>query len=139
MPINLFSQDMNNIIFINDVADKEAATFGDAVKFFILTMGRKSRSYEKNIKYLHAKGIVESVNKETNTPLRRGTLSLMIAKYLNLRDSLLFMIFEIERYAFKACVANGIMDYLCSEWDIISGGELIEIMTNVSERQGVEH
>ena len=38
-----------------------------------------------------------------------------------------------EGYAFRACVAHGIMDHDGSEWDKISGEELIEIMSKVTE------
>jgi hypothetical protein len=56
----------------------------------------------------------------------------MIAGKLNLGDSLMYMILPLERYAFKACIAENIMQTEGSEWDAVSGGELIEIMTAVS-------
>ncbi len=41
--------------------------------------------------------------------------------------------FRTERYAFRACASRGLMDANNSEWDKLSGEELLEIMAKVSE------
>ncbi len=131
-----FPQNISNLIFINELADKDEVTFKDAVRFFVITIGKQPKNHKRNLQILKKGGVMEGINSDKNTLIRKGTLSLMIARHLDLKDSLLFMIFKFERYAFKTCVANGIMHYNASEWDRISGGELIEIMTNVSEMSG---
>lgn len=132
----LYSQDMGEIAFINELADKKTSEYGDAVKFLILLSDKKSNGFKADLHVLQKKAIVKGPGYAQNTPLRYGTLALMIANYLKLDDSLLFKIFRIRRYAFTACVANDIMDYSRNEWDIASGGELVEIMAKVSEMSG---
>jgi hypothetical protein len=63
----------------------------------------------------------------------------MIARYLDLKDLLLYRLFKIERYAYQACVAAEIMEANRSEYDKLSGEELIEIMSTVDEiKRGAE-
>ena len=133
-----FSQAPGNIAFIHEMTDKDVVTFGDAVKFFTLIVNNKSESFKKDVEFLKGKGALEKIEYNKDTPIRRGELSLMIAKYFDLGDSLMYMILKIPRYAFRACVANGIMNFQASEWDFVDGGELIEIMYKVSKLSGGE-
>ena len=133
----VFSQNaITHIDFINEVADKNQTTFEDGVYFFVMVMGKNPGSFEKNINYLNKEGLTKGINLQKDSPLRRGAFALMMARHLDLQDSLLFLIFKTERYAYRVCAANGIMSYEGSEWDTLSGGELIEIMTKVSELSG---
>jgi hypothetical protein len=133
---HLFAQNIANIEFINTVADKDKASFADGILFFIMTTGKKAQSFEENIKILNKAGITSGITLTKDSPLRRGALALMLARHLNLGDLLLYKIFRTERYAYRACAANNIMSYDGSEWDTLSGGELVEIMTKVSELTG---
>ena len=132
----VFSQNTSNITFINEIADKDEASFADGVYFFLLIMGKTPESFDQNIDTLNQEGITAGIELEEDSPLKRGALALMMARHLNLKDSLLFMMLKTERYAYRSCIANGIMHYNGSEWDKISGGELIEIMTRVSDVTG---
>ena len=131
-----FPQDISNVIFINELADKDEVTFGEAVRFFVMTIGKKPGSFKNNLRVLNKNGILTGIDTKRGDLIRKGTLALMIARYLDLKDLLLYKILKIRRYAFRACVANDIMHYNASEWDRISGGELIEIMTKVSDVSG---
>ena len=103
----LFAQNIANIEFIgNTVADKDKSTFADSVHFFMLTAGKKIQSFEENMKVLNKEGITSGINLIKDSPLRRGALALMLARYLKLGDSLLYAIFKNERYAYRACAAN---------------------------------
>ncbi|MDY6968487.1 MAG: hypothetical protein SVR08_07535 [Spirochaetota bacterium] len=133
-----FSQAPGNITFIHEITNKDIATFGDAVKIFTLIVNNKSESFNKDVEFLIGKGMLEEVEYNKDAPIRKGELSLMIAKYFDLGDSLMYMIFKTPRYAFRTCVANGIMNFQASEWDYIDGGELIEIMYKVSKLFGGE-
>jgi hypothetical protein len=132
----LFAQNTSNITIINEIADKDQVTYSDGVYFFLLIMGKTPGSFDNNIETLNQEGITTGIALNEDSPLRRGALALMMARHLNLNDSLLFMIFKTERYAYRSCIANGIMNQNGSEWDKISGGELIEIMTRVSDLTG---
>lgn len=132
----LSAQNITNIDFINTTADKDTASFEDGVHFFMLTSQKKIQSFEENMKLLNKEGITTGINYAKTAGLKRGALALMIARYLKLTDSLFYAVFNTQRYAYRACAANNIMSYDGSEWDILSGGELVEIMTKVSEKTG---
>ncbi|MBN2402827.1 MAG: hypothetical protein JXN64_10560 [Spirochaetes bacterium] len=133
---HLFAQNIANIEFINNIADKNKTTFENGIHFFMLTAGKKVQSFEDNMKLLNREGITSGINYSKESPLKRGALALMIARYLKLGDSIFYAIFKTERYAYRACAANNIMSYDGSEWDTLHGSELIEIMTKVSELTG---
>ncbi len=130
---NLFSQEMNSVEFINGIADKEEVTVGEAVKFFMMITENRSGSFDENVRQLIKAGVLDNgFDESQNSTLDRGLLAEMIAEKLNLKGSLLYLILPFERYAVKACIAENIMVDRVGEWDLISGGELIEIMTGVS-------
>jgi hypothetical protein len=132
----LSAQNIQHIEFINNVADKDKALYSDGINFFLLITGKKIQSFEENIRALNREGITTGITLTKNSQLRRGALALILARYLKLGDSLLYRIFGTERYAYRACAAKEIMSYDGSEWETLSGGELVEIMTNVSELTG---
>ncbi len=132
----LSAQNIPNIDFINKVSDKEKTTFEDGIHFFMMTAGKRIQSFDENMKVLNREGITSGINFTKDSPLRRGVLAKIIARYLMLGDSLMYFIFGTERYAYRICAANNIMSYDGSEWDTLSGGELVEIMTKVSELTG---
>lgn len=134
--VQLSAQDISNLTFINELADRKSVTFEEAVRFFVLATGERPGNFKKNIRILQTKDLLKDIDEKKDSKLRRGVISLMISSYLDLKDSLLYKFFKTERYAFRACVANGIMHYNGSEWDIIGGGELIEIMDRVTEMSG---
>ncbi|HPJ40096.1 MAG TPA: hypothetical protein PLT75_16775 [Spirochaetota bacterium] len=132
----LYAQNMQQLQFIHQLADKQEATFNDAVTFMTIAIGLEPKDFSTNLQILKNRNIARGMSYNAVDPIRRGALSLMIARYLDLSDSLLYLIFGTERYAFRACVADGIMSNEGSEWDRLSGGELIEIMNIAIERAG---
>jgi hypothetical protein len=130
----LLSQDLSEINIITGIADKPAATFSDAVNLFVIVSGEKARG--DVMKTSGIQNITRGMNYRAEDPLRRGALALMIARHLDLRGTLLYSIFRTERYAYKVCVKNHVMESDGSEWDRLSGGELVEIMRKVSAKKG---
>ena len=135
---SLSAQDMGSIDFIHKVAEKQKTTFSDAVNFYILTLDKQPASFEANLSLLNKEGITTGYDLSGDTTLRRGVLARMVARHLKLSDSAWYNIFGSERYAFRACVAAGIMPANGSEWDKVSGEELIEIMRRVADLTGGE-
>jgi hypothetical protein len=128
-------QTIKNVTFVHEIAEKDAVSFGDAVRFLVLILGKEpTNTLAGDLNILKGAGITAGLNYTENISMKKGMLALIIADYLKLGDSLFYMIFKTQRYAFRACIANDIMDYDASEYDSISGGELIEIMSKVSER-----
>jgi len=136
MPVAVFSQDMNSLNFINALGDRDRATFGDAVRFFAISRAGRSAGFRADLAVLKKDGIAEGMDYKEDLPLKRGTLAIMISGYMPLEDSLLFTLFGGKRYATRACIAQGVMNYDVSEGDYISGEELIEIMANLTEKTG---
>ncbi len=132
------SQDMGNINYYAELGDRPTATVGDAVKLFALTMGQKPRDFAAGRQFLVKEGVFPDRDYAENDPLRRRTAAYMAARYLKLGDSLMYSIFQNERYAVVACGANGIMPAGRGEWDVLSGAELMEIVARMAERAGDE-
>lgn len=130
----LLSQDISEITAITGIADKPSATFSDAVNLLVIVSGEKAQG--DVMKTSGIQNVIRGMNYKASDPLRRGALALMIARHLELRGTLLYSIFRTERYAYKVCVKNHVMDSDGSEWDRLSGGELVEIMRKVSAKKG---
>ncbi len=124
-----FAQDVSQIEFLSLLDKKQTATYGDAIRLFALQEGKKSAEA------LTGTGIELGGYSQGDT-LTRGMLAKMTAHYLDLGGSLMYLIFGTERYAYRACIAYGIMRGGGSENDIISGPELVEVMGKISDMKG---
>ncbi len=129
-------QSVADIEFVNEVADLPIARVKDAVGLFSMFYGVRRPDFQNNVALLRSKGIPLPDGINENDSLRRGMLALMAARYLNLGDSFMYRLFHSRRHAVTACVASGIMEYSGSEWDMLSGGELVETVRKVAERAG---
>ena len=128
--IPLFSQGIN---YINNLGEKKVATYDDALRMFMMEIRKNPAGFNANKRVLDRAGITVKMDYKKDQNLRRGILCKMIARYLDIKDSLFYLMFRTERYAFRACVSRGLMDANNSEWDKLSGEELLEVMAQVSE------
>lgn len=128
-----FPQDVTQVTFLNELDSKSVATYGDALIMFKLQGGSNVPAKGK---YASKKGAYSLEGYTESDPLSKGMASLMTARYLDLGGSFMYMIFDTERYAFKACVANGIFSPEGSENDPLSGPELIELFSKISDIKG---
>jgi hypothetical protein len=122
------------INFVNELAAKKVVTFEDGVKMFIYTLGKVPAGFENDVRVLRDMKLLKFKKYDKNKPLRRGMLALMVARQLKLKGSLFYLMFDTERYAHRACMAEDIMDPNSSELDKLTGDELLEVMALVSER-----
>jgi hypothetical protein len=121
MPAIIFSQEINQIEWLSQLDSKAIATFGDGKKLFYMTFPEFSEK--------HKASPMDELNKYSdNSLLTRGMIAAIIARELNLKGSLFYMLTGLERYACRACIAEGIMSANSSENDLISGPELLDIM-----------
>jgi hypothetical protein len=118
-------QDISQIEFINELDGRSVATYADALRMFRFQV----RTIPGSGSYL-LKGYYDDLK------LTKGTASLMIARYLKLKQSLMYRIFDIERYAYRACLAEKFFSIDGSENDLMSGSELIELFTKIDEFKG---
>jgi hypothetical protein len=128
-------QGVADIEFLNQVADRPVATVGDAVGLFSMFYGERRPDFAGNLEFLRQKGVAGTGLAEADS-LRRGTLAQLAARYLRLGDSLMYAVIGTGRYAVTVCVANEIMEPAGGEWDVLSGGELVEIVRKVAEKAG---
>ena len=115
-------QNISQITFINELDVKSAAAYGDALSMFRFQEGTASVSNSY---------MLSGYSDESK--LTKGMASLMMARYLNLKKSLMYNIFGTERYAYRACLADNLFSGYGSENDLMSGAELIELFSKVKE------
>jgi len=120
-----------SMLFINNLGNKSQATFGDVIDFFMLMKKQNIVSFQDEFKYLNKNKFLKGLKYKKNKPLRLGIVALMAARYLGLKNNLFFMMFNTERYAHRSCVAKKIIPSGTSEWDPVSGEDLIDIISNV--------
>lgn len=65
---------------------------------------------------------------EPEQPLTKGRASLLLARVINLRTSLFFILMPSERSAFRAFVADGLFSGTSSSGDRMSGIDLIDMI-----------
>jgi hypothetical protein len=127
------SAQSGSVALVESLSVKETATNADAVAVFTYQIGKKYTGFAQGLSDLKDAGLIPAdVSYDENAPLRRGFLSLLTARYLKLNDSLWYSLFEGGRYAYRACAAAGVMKQELSEWDTISGPELIECAGKLS-------
>ncbi|MBP7734991.1 MAG: hypothetical protein KA369_03370 [Spirochaetes bacterium] len=135
-PFSLVSaQEIN---FINSLADKKIVTFEDGVKMYLYTLGKAPAGFNADVATLKGLKLLKAKAYDKDKPLRRGMLALMVARHLKLKGSFFYLLFDTERYAHRACVAENIMTATTSELDRMTGDELLETMAIVAERMEVK-
>lgn len=130
-----FAQKSGEIEWLSLIDKKPVVTCGDAVNLFMFQIGKTPSTFEQNTVILASEGIVLEGYTQ-NSILTKGMLSKMTAGYLKLKGSLMYSLFNIERYAFKVCIANGIFAEDGSQNDRISGPVMIEVFSKISELRG---
>jgi hypothetical protein len=99
-----------------------------------LQTGRSYTDFSSGVAELKAAGLLPDREYSADEPLRKGMLALMSARYLKLDDSVWYMLFGTERYAYAACVSGGVMRGGGSTSETVSGPELIEVIGILSSR-----
>jgi len=128
------AQNISQLNFIHSLDSKSTATYGDAVTLFAASAGARAGNFTSESAYLNEQGIALKYSEDA--PLTRGMAALMTAKYLNLKGSFMYLIFKSERYAYRACIADSLMPGNASELDKLSGPELLELMSLISDKKG---
>lgn len=128
-----FSQDITQVTFLSELDNKSTATYGDALIMFKLQSGSSVSAKGKSASGKESYALQGYTEADT---LSKGMASLMTARYLDLGGSFMYLILDIERYAYKACIANGIFSPDGSENDKMSGPELIELFSKISDMKG---
>jgi hypothetical protein len=132
----LAAQNEGSIAFIQQLSQKQTAECADAVRLFVLQSGMTYKNFDQGLEYLVQTGVLKTKEGYADKiPLRRGLLALMTTRYLKTSDSFMYSLFGSERYAYTSCVSQKLMEGGRSEWDYISGSELIEVLGKISAKK----
>ena len=71
-------------------------------------------------------------------PLTKARASLVAARSLRVRSSLLFLLFPTKRYSFRTMVVDGVFSSTSSGADVMNGVELLDFITTVSQKYVVK-
>ncbi len=132
------ANNLSALTIINTIGNKKKTTFGDAVQLFAMALDKDKGSFQELLTVLKSAGITRGLGFKKSDVLRKGTLALLTAQYCKLGDHLLYLIFKSERYAVRACIANNFMSTDSSEWDKVSGEELIEMISKIQQKKNSE-
>lgn len=125
---------VDTVSYLHDLSKKELSSTEDSVRLFVLQTGRSYTDFSSGVAELKAAGLLPDREYSADEPLRKGMLALMSARYLKLDDSVWYLLFGTERYAYTACVSGGVMRGGSSTSETVSGPELIEVIGILSSR-----
>ena len=128
-PLASAAEAVSSIEFLSALDAKVSASEGDAVSLLSFSLRGTSEGFLSDYAFLQSKGAVAPGEFSADAKLSRGDISLMIARLKRLDGSLMYKITGKARYAYRACVADGIMPSGRSEYDVLSGQELIEAVS----------
>jgi hypothetical protein len=115
---NVYPQAFDEVGFLDTLGKKNTANVSDALTLFSLVFEKKQPA---------------KADPANNVPLKKGFIAFKVAQYLNLTDSIIYTLFKKERYAFRVCAAHNLLNADGSEYDNMSGEELIEFLRLASE------
>jgi hypothetical protein len=112
------AQAFDDVAFLDTLSKKTTATVSDAIALFSLVLEKKQPA---------------KADAANNVPVKKGFIALKVAQNLNLTDSVIYTLFQKERYAFRVCAAHNLLNADGSEYDNMSGEDLIEFLRLASE------
>jgi len=75
---------------------------------------------------------------EPEMPLTKAMASLVAAKSLKVRSSFFFLLIPSKRYSFRTMVVDGVFSSTSSGGDVMSGVELLDFVTMISQKYVVK-
>lgn len=124
----------DSVTFINKLGEKDKAIFSDAVTLFMYATNKNPQGFTQDFNTLKQAGLLKNMEYDADRTLRRGMLARIVARHMKLTGSFMYLIFGTERYAYTACIDKGLMDADGSEWDPLTGEEVIEVFSRMTEQ-----
>lgn len=132
--ILVISSYANQNEFIVLLSEKKEASFEDAViSFCYLYNIEIKNAFEENVENLKRYIKIFPKRYEKEKKLTVSDFSLLAIQYLNIKSGLFYLITKNGRYASRELMLINIIPFNKSEWDIISGIELIKLLQKVDE------
>jgi len=122
------------IEFIDNLYKQKNATYYDCIKSFCyLNNLEVTNNFEKDLESL--KKIIKYLPK--NIPdekkLSLGNFSLLAIQYLKIESGMMYFATHSGRYASRELMMRGLIPFNASEWEEMSGAELISNLQKVVE------
>lgn len=127
-------QESPQLLFLNDLYSKKAATFSDALKVatILLRMYDPERDFIFDLAAMREKGIVSRAISETavaDTLLDKGTAAYIFCQSLGIKGGIWMRLFgRSQRYCLRELVFEGIMQ-ASGIRELTSGAELVDMFT----------
>jgi len=141
--VNAYTWDPNpdrmfSMQLADKISEKSEVTFFDTVEFMMLVVHGHYKNFQEDLDFLVRHNIAHGIKLNEKDVVNLGTVSLMCARTLNIKNSLMYNIFGGKRYAVRACAAIGLVPDNSGEYDKVSGEELIEIMRKLASYSGIQ-
>lgn len=128
---HLFAQEAS---YLEELSRKEKASYQDAVYLIMAYTGKlkENSDFNDNIDSLK-KEYPKLRIKKPDKDLRMGDLAYLICKVKNIKGGIWYTVSKTGRYATRELIYKNIFPQGVSEWDIVSGMELLNTMGKVAE------
>lgn len=124
----------DEINFLDELADKEYAAYSDLLRAFCY-LNRLEVVEDDGKNYLRLLEVMPGVRKYLHyeRPARVGQFSVMAMEYLKIKSGIFYMATKRGRYATRELMLLNIVEHNTSEYEQISGIELIRYIRKVVE------
>lgn len=120
--------------FLNLLSEKKNAAFEDCIASFCYLYEMEVKDdFNENLELLKQKIKYFPKKYSKEKLLTFGDFSVFAAQYLNLKSGMFYMAGKNGRYASRELIIINIIPLYTSEWDIISGLELIRLLQKVDD------
>lgn len=125
----------NQAEYLNKLSEKKQASFNDLVYTFCYMLQKDPSSDNIQVNLSLIKDRIKYLPKKysADKPLTIGDFSLFTMQYLNIKSGIFYMASKSGRYAVRELSLIGIVPYNTSEWENMSGMELINLLQKVGE------
>jgi hypothetical protein len=131
---SLFSEPIGEIEFIEKLNEQKTATYDDCVKVFCYIY-KTDVTDDFNVNVENLKANIKKIPKgyKPERKLDIGTFSVFAMQYLKIESGLFYLASHSGRYAVREMAIRGLVPNNTSEWESLSGPELIRYIQKVVE------
>lgn len=127
--------DVQMMRYIDKIEKKRSVTMDDGLLLITYMINKKApKNFKQRLTLIKKQKLLpDDYEVKPGDRFTRGHLAMIIARYLNLKGSILYYFFPNRRYSYRLLVYHGLMIPNKSEFDNLSGEEFIEIIRRVDE------
>lgn len=124
----------DEIEFTEKIYEKPVVNFSDGVEMFCYMFGIPvNNSFDKNMENLSKQVKYMPKKYSAEKPFTVGDFSLFAMQYLDIKSGLFYLASHSGRYAARELMLRNIIPFNTSEYEKISGQELIALVQKVVE------